>query len=73
VSSTSISARKSFYDGFNSPKASNYISPDLEPIFIEKYFGENIMHLFDVSIVLGLFIYMLSKEKMEDGYKMHCV
>tara|TARA_R110002096_G_C14432422_1_gene710022 strand:- start:280 stop:723 length:444 start_codon:yes stop_codon:yes gene_type:complete len=68
VSSTSISARKSFYDGYNSAKASNYISPALEPIFIEKYFGENIMHLFDVLIVLGLLLYMLSKEKIEDDY-----
>lgn len=68
VSSTSISARKSFYDGYNSAKASNYISPGLEPIFIEKYFGEYIIHVFDVLMLLGLIIYMLSKEKTEDDY-----
>lgn len=68
VASTAISSRKSFYEGANSASINPINIPMLEPIFIEKWFGEIGLHFFDVLIVLGLLIYMLSKEKIEDDY-----
>ena len=32
------------------------------------YFGENMLHWFDVLSIFGILIYMLSKEKIEDDY-----
>lgn len=34
----------------------------------KDYFGENLLHWFDVISIFGILIYMLSKEKIEDDY-----
>ncbi|WP_456376294.1 hypothetical protein [Lutibacter sp.] len=33
-----------------------------------SYFGENLIHFFDVLGIIGILIYMMSKEKIEDDY-----
>jgi hypothetical protein len=68
VSATSVSARQSFLEGYNNGAGISNNIPNIEAIFIEKYFGEYIIHIFDVLMLLGLIIYMLSKEKIEDDY-----
>ncbi|WP_338355995.1 hypothetical protein [Yeosuana marina] len=68
VGSTSISARQNFFEGWNAGSGLHQPIPALEPIFIEKYFGAFSIHVFDVIMLLGLIVYMLSKEKIEDDY-----
>ncbi|PQJ76467.1 hypothetical protein [Polaribacter glomeratus] len=68
VASTTVSARQSFYEGYSSASNSLMKRENFEPIFIEKWFGELGTHLFDVLTILGLLVYMISKEKIEDDY-----
>jgi hypothetical protein len=70
VSFTTASARNDFNEGYYS--YSNEITPPEfskpEPIFIEKSFGDIDEHFIEILIILGLLIYMMSKEKVEDDY-----
>ncbi|TVZ56699.1 hypothetical protein OD91_1996 [Lutibacter sp. Hel_I_33_5] len=65
---TAVNSRKSLCEGYNSHNTNTTEIIDLEPVFIEKWFGESAVHLFEVLTILGLLIYMLSKEKIEDDY-----
>jgi len=38
------------------------------PHVISSYFGDTLMHLFNVFTIVGMIIYMLSREKIEDDY-----
>jgi hypothetical protein len=38
------------------------------PHVISSYFGDTLMHLFNVLTIVGMIIYMLSREKIEDDY-----
>ena len=65
---TAVSNRESFCEGYNSYDTSISEKQNLEPILIEKWFGESTIHIFEVLTILGLLVYMLSKEKIEDDY-----
>jgi len=59
-----ISGGDDFMDGlkeraYKSEQGSNFFS---------NYFGENLLHIFSVLAIVGLIIYMISKEKIEDDY-----
>ena len=79
-----IDSRESFWRGWNksnneshknfdslsskSSKLPEIKAPKFQPLFIEKALGSNSLHLFDISILLGMIIYILAKEKIEDDY-----
>ena len=54
-----------FYDGFNG-LPSNPNSSD--SVLFLNYFSESVLHLFSIISMLGVLIYILSKEKVEDDY-----
>jgi len=54
-----------FYDGFNG-LPSNPNSSD--SVLFLNYFNESVLHLFSIISMLGVLIYILSKEKVEDDY-----
>ena len=59
-----LSGGNDFIDGvsgvpYKSPNGSNLFS---------SYFGEFTIHLFEILGILGILIYMISKEKIEDDY-----
>ena len=63
-----ISGFDDFIEGFNS--GFNY-GKDLHIAntnVFKSYFGENLLHYFSVISIIGMLIYMLSKEKIEDDY-----
>ncbi|WP_298878937.1 hypothetical protein [uncultured Polaribacter sp.] len=64
---TSVSTRESFCEGYNSANNKNF-TQDLEPVFIEEWLGKSAIHYFEVIATLGLLIYMMAKEKVEDDY-----
>ncbi|MFB9052100.1 hypothetical protein ACFFVB_03310 [Formosa undariae] len=62
---------------YSSPKAQVEVSldnqlekiqPNLKTHKISNYFGSELMHLFNILSIIGLIIYMISKEKIEDDY-----
>ncbi|NLP57277.1 hypothetical protein [Lutibacter sp. B1] len=62
-----------FIDGFNSgynvASSRNHILPINENVFtFSSYFGENLTHFFEILGIIGILIYMISKEKIEDDY-----
>ncbi|MEO9572233.1 MAG: hypothetical protein ABJH82_00310 [Polaribacter sp.] len=71
---------KGYNDGYNSTRTESKSlfrkssetkeikTLNFKPFFIEKVLGSNSIHLFDVSILLGMIIYILAKEKIEDDY-----
>jgi hypothetical protein len=59
-----ISGLDDFIDGFNSGKGLQIGDSNL----FKSYFGENLLHYFSVISIIGMIIYMLSKEKIEDDY-----
>jgi len=52
-----------FYDGVN---GNAYRTT--KPIEVFPYFKENTKHVFSVLAMIGMLIYMISKEKIEDDY-----
>ncbi|WP_067145388.1 hypothetical protein [Pseudotamlana agarivorans] len=71
------SAVEGFIDGLNdsincrieATKTYQDIQPGMtKPEIITNYFEQNTLHLFNVLNIIGLLIYMLSKEKIEDDY-----
>ena len=59
----SFSFYSGFMEGLNGEKfdSSKYN-------YFEDLFSESIMHLFEVLAIIGMVIYMFSKEKIEDDY-----
>jgi hypothetical protein len=71
ISFTTTSAKNSFYEGYYeaySNTATPAESSNSKPVFIEKWFGDIGLHIIEVLIIVGLLIYMLSREKIEDDY-----
>ncbi|MFK5890128.1 MAG: hypothetical protein QM486_05295 [Flavobacteriaceae bacterium] len=65
-----ISGGDGFIDGFMDGQ-NNYGSVNkskYESNLFSNYFGENLLHIFSVLAIVGLIIYMISKEKIEDDY-----
>lgn len=60
---SSISAYKGFMEGYTAtyPKSEKYN-------FLENLYSDSTLHLFDVLAIIGMLIYMFSKEKIEDDY-----
>ena len=54
-----------FYDGFNGLP---YNSETSNSVLFLNYFREPVLHLFSIISMLGILIYILSKEKIEDDY-----
>jgi len=54
-----------FYDGFNRLPHNSETS---NSVLFLNYFSEPILHLFSIISMLGVLIYILSKEKIEDDY-----
>ncbi|WP_372757089.1 hypothetical protein [Mariniflexile sp.] len=50
-----------------SKNKTNLASNDNDTLFL-NYFGKPLMHLFEITCILGMIIYMISKEKIEDDY-----
>lgn len=75
-----ISGGDGAVDGWN--EASNTYQPiedqiqkiEFTPIEVQKstlfkdYFGENLLHIFEIISIFGIVMYMLSKEKVEDDF-----
>jgi len=53
-----------FMDGWNGTPYKTEIGSNL---FL-NYFGANLLHVFSVLAIVGMIIYMISKEKIEDDY-----
>ena len=68
TSFTLESSRESFVSGYYSANPQENEIEKIEPIFIEKWFGDLGVHISEVILILGLLIYMISKEKIEDDY-----
>lgn len=58
-----IDGLRSGWDDYGSVNKSEYVSN-----LFSNYFGENLLHIFSVLAIVGLIIYMISKEKIEDDY-----
>lgn len=58
-----ISGSESFMEGFNEATQGSK-----EYSVFENYFSDSILHFFDVLSIIGMIIYMFSKEKIEDDY-----
>ncbi|WP_111707223.1 hypothetical protein [Lutibacter citreus] len=64
-----ISAGDDFIKGFNEGSNYNKTEKTIEQDSnFKDYFGENLLHWFDVISIFGILIYMLSREKIEDDY-----
>ena len=59
--------RSGFLDGYNHSNP-DYVKPELKPMFFERLFGETGLHIFEILGIIGMIIYILSKEKIEDDY-----
>jgi len=57
-----------FFDGFNGLP---YNSETSDSVLFLNYFSESVLHLFSIISMLGVLIYILSKEKIEDDYIAH--
>ena len=68
ITSTFIESRKSFFEGYNEGFVLENEILNLEPILFERVLGSESLHFFSVLIIIGLIIYMFSKEKVEDDY-----
>ena len=68
ITSTFIESRKSFFEGYNAGLVLENEILNLEPILFERVLGSESLHFFSVLIIIGLIIYMFSKEKVEDDY-----
>jgi hypothetical protein len=68
ITSTFIESRKSFFEGYNAGLVLENEILNLEPILFERVLGPESLHFFSVLIIIGLIIYMFSKEKVEDDY-----
>lgn len=64
-------------DAWNEYEPSEVLNPDnqnelqttdIDTAKFSDYFGENLMHLFNILSIVGMIIYMMSKEKIEDDY-----
>ena len=62
-----------FKSGYNSysPSRNHIVDTNENSATISSYFGETLTHFFEILGVLGILIYMLSKEKIEDDYIAH--
>jgi len=56
------------FDGFNGLP---YNSETSDSVLFLNYFSESVLHLFSIISMLGVLIYILSKEKIEDDYIAH--
>ena len=54
-----------FYDGYNGLP---YNSQASDSVLFLNYFSGSVLHLFSTISIIGMLIYMLSKEKIEDDY-----
>ncbi len=66
-----ISGLNDFIKGFNEGINFGSSGKNLQianPNVFKSYFGENVLHYFSVISIIGMLIYMLSKEKIEDDY-----
>ena len=68
INSTYIESRKSFLEGYYAGYGIKNEILNLEPILFESVFGSQSLHFFSVLIIIGLIIYMFSREKVEDDY-----
>lgn len=66
-----------FIDGWNDYQPSTVLNPDYKQDSIatnteitsfSDYFGSTLMHLFNILSIVGMIIYMMSREKIEDDY-----
>ncbi len=53
--------------GYNAGRGYSQVIKNKSTLFL-SYFGENFLHIFDILAIIGILIYMLSKEKVEDDY-----
>lgn len=53
-----------FLEGFQKGLNGN----EIEPKKIESFLSDKMIHFFDVIAIIGMLIYLLSKEKIEDDY-----
>jgi len=69
-----LGGRDDFNDGFKSgyntfsPSRNHITNISENATTFSSYFGENLTHFFDILGIIGILIYMLSKEKIEDDY-----
>lgn len=55
--------------GYNDYSNNNHIINTREnTTTFSSYFGENLTHFFEILGIIGILIYMISKEKIEDDY-----
>lgn len=67
-----ISGGDDFINGFNDGlNGLPYNPKESESVIFLNYFNTPILHLFSILSILGILIYMLSKEKIEDDYIGH--
>jgi len=57
-----------FKEGANESSGNVKAFPISESTFFASAFGENIVHIFYILSLIGMIIYILSKEKIEDDY-----
>lgn len=62
---TFLGGGDNFIDGYKS--GYSMIDQTGSDIF-KSYFGENLIHFFEILGIIGILIYMMSKEKVEDDY-----
>ena len=66
VSGAFIEGRDAFIEGATGKP---YLSLQESGVFtFREYFGESLMHFFGILSLIGMVIYVLSKEKIEDDY-----
>jgi|TARA_B110000967_G_scaffold198204_1_gene230912 hypothetical protein len=68
INSTFIESRKSFYEGYYVGLGGEKEILILKPILFERVLGSQSLHFFSILIIIGLIIYMFSREKVEDDY-----
>ena len=57
-----------FKEGANEASGNVKAFPISESTFFTSAFGENIVHVFYILSLVGMIIYIMSKEKIEDDY-----
>ncbi len=64
-----LAGSNAFKEGYNEGYYYNQgIPTDVKTDSFTNYFGETLMHYFDVIAIIGMIIYIMSKEKIEDDY-----
>lgn len=64
-----LGGSNAFKEGYNKGYYYNQDIPaDVKTDSITKYFGETFIHYFDIIAIIGMIIYIISKEKVEDDY-----